>query len=61
MLQVVLVLFVPLDVHVAGIPVALFGHALGSPHGPDAEFGVAEPVWALYCFSESQSGLKLPS
>ena len=38
------VLAAALDVHVAGVPVALLGDALGGPVVPDAELGVAEPV-----------------
>jgi hypothetical protein len=43
-LQVMVVLAVALDVHVAGIPVSLLWDALGGPVVPDAELGVAEPV-----------------
>ena len=42
-LEVVLVLLVSLDVHVPGVPVAIFGRGLRAPVGPDAELGVAEP------------------
>ena len=43
-LDVIVVGGVALDVHAAGIPVALLRHALRGPVGPDAELGVAEPV-----------------
>ncbi len=46
-LQVVVVLAIALDVHVAGVPVALLGHALRGPVVPDSELGVAEPVGRL--------------
>ena len=46
------VLAVALDVHVAGIPVAGLGLALGRPVGPNAELGVAEPVWDFVTFLE---------
>ena len=36
-----------LVVHETGIPVAVFGLALRSPVGPDAEFRIAEPFGAF--------------
>ena len=47
MTQMIEVLRRALDVHVAGIPVAVHGNRLRAPVGPDAEFSVAEPVRAL--------------
>ena len=47
MLQVMLVLLAALHIHVAGVPVAGFRHALRRPVRPDAELGVAEPVRRL--------------
>jgi hypothetical protein len=44
--EVVLILFVALEVKVPRIPVAVFGGGLRAPMGPDAQFGVAEPVRA---------------
>src|SRR5205085_3254233 len=44
---VMLIEFVALDIHLAGIPVAELGHALRRPMSPDAELGVAEPVRRL--------------
>ena len=46
-LDMVLVIAAALLVHVEGVPIALFGLALGTPVGPDAEFCVAEPLGAL--------------
>jgi len=43
-LEVVLVLVGALDIHVAGIPVAVADGGLGTPVGPDAKLGVGEPV-----------------
>ena len=45
--DVVFVLPAALEVHVAGVPVSVFGLTLRPPVGPDAEFGVAEPFGAL--------------
>ena len=42
-LHVIFVLPVALDVHVAGVPVAVLGGGLRSPMRPDAELGVAIP------------------
>ncbi len=42
-LDVVVVLVGALDVHEAGVPVAVFDGGLRSPVGPDAELGVGEP------------------
>jgi hypothetical protein len=53
-LQVIVVLTVALDVHVAGVPVSLLGDALGGPVVPDAELGVAEP------FGRGAGGQRLP-
>jgi hypothetical protein len=41
--DVVVVLAGALDVHVAGVPVAVFDAGLRTPVGPDAELGVVEP------------------
>ena len=41
--DVILVLLVPLDVHIAGVPVAVLGGGLRAPMRPDAELGVAKP------------------
>ena len=46
-LEVVFIVLRALEVHLARIPVALLGHALGGPVGPDAELRVAEPVGRL--------------
>ncbi len=43
-LDVVVVIFVALDIHLAAVPVAALGRALRSPMRPDAELGVAKPV-----------------
>src|SRR5512143_417932 len=43
-LEVILVLFVPFDIHVPGIPVAVLRGRLRPPVGPDPEFGVPEPL-----------------
>ena len=43
-LHVILVLLVALDVHVAGVPVAVFDGGLRTPMRPDAELGIAIPV-----------------
>src|SRR5450631_4093433 len=43
-LQVILILLMALDVHVAGIPVAVFDCGLRSPMRPDAELRIAIPV-----------------
>src|ERR1035438_5580089 len=40
----VFVLALPFDIHVARVPVAGFGYALGSPVSPDAELRVAVPL-----------------
>ena len=45
--DMIAVLIGALDVHVAGVPVAVHGNGLRAPVGPDAEFRVAEPVGAL--------------
>ena len=47
MRQMVVILLLPLQIHVAGIPIAVFGGALRPPMGPDAELRVAEPVRRL--------------
>ena len=39
--------FLRLDIHVAGIPVALFRLALRPPMRPNAKLGVAEPLGKL--------------
>ena len=57
-LDVVVVLAAALDVHVAGVPVALLGNALGGPVGPDAELGVAEPVGRGACDERLPCGLE---
>src|SRR3954452_14246854 len=44
LLQVVLVLAVAFDVHVAGVPVAVFRRRLRAPVSPYAELRVTEPV-----------------
>ena len=44
MFQVVFVLRLGLDVHVAGVPVAVFDAGLRTPVRPHAELGVAEPL-----------------
>src|SRR5581483_10117533 len=50
---------VALDVHPAGVPVALLGDALGGPVRPHAELGVAEPVWDFVLRTEGvPCGLK---
>ena len=41
--DVVVVLAGALDVHVAGVPVAVLDAGLRAPVGPDAELGVVEP------------------
>ena len=46
-LQVVVVVLVALQVHAAGVPVALLRHALRGPVVPDAELGVAKPFGRL--------------
>src|SRR5450432_1517929 len=43
-LDVVLVLTASLNVHAAGIPIALLRHALGTPMSPDPKLGVAKPI-----------------
>ena len=45
--HVVQVLGAALDVHVAGVPIAEHGHALGAPVAPDAELHIPEPLRAL--------------
>jgi hypothetical protein len=44
----------------AGVPVSLFGHALGAPAGPNAELGVAEPVWTAVMLQGVPRRLKGP-
>src|ERR1700687_4601776 len=46
-LDVIFVLLMSLDIHIAGVPVAVFDCGLRSPMRPDAEFGVAVPVGRL--------------
>jgi len=46
-LQVILVLLIALDVHVTGVPVAVFHGGLRSPVRPDAELGITIPVGNL--------------
>ena len=43
-LDVVVVGRIALQIHPAGIPVALLGHALRRPMRPDSELGVAKPI-----------------
>ena len=38
---------IALDIHISGIPVALFGDALSGPVGPDSKLGVSIPVGGL--------------
>ena len=42
-LQVILVLRVPLNVHVARVPVAHFRNRFRSPAGPESQLGIAKP------------------
>ena len=42
--EVVQILRRAFDIHIAGIPIAIHRHALGTPVAPDAEFGVTEPI-----------------
>ena len=59
--QMVLVLWAALDVHVAGVPVALLRLALGRPMRPDAELGVPEPVGRRVVLREGfPAGLEWP-
>lgn len=46
-LDVILVLFIALDIHVAGVPVAVFDGRLWSPIRPYLEFGIAIPLGHL--------------
>jgi len=57
-LEVVLVLGVALEVHLAGVPVALLGDALRGPVGPDAELGVTEPVGRFIGAERGPGGLE---
>jgi hypothetical protein len=45
-LNVVLVLTLSLNIHVACVPIALFGHGLRTPVRPDSELRVAKPIGA---------------
>ena len=56
--EVVVVLLVALDVHLAGIPVSLAGNALRGPVVPYAELGVAEPVGGLVGVERIPCGLE---
>src|SRR5580704_2507674 len=47
MIQVILVLRLPFQIHTARVPVAVFRHALRAPVCPDAELCVLVPLW---CF-----------
>ena len=58
--QVILVVLVALLVHAAGVPVAVHGHGLRSPVGPDAELGVAEPVGTLVLLQRVHGRLERP-
>ncbi len=50
----VIVEAVALLVHLAAVPVAVFGHALRAPMRPDAELGVAEPVGVAECLADAR-------
>ena len=60
MLEVVLVVLAALLVHAAGVPVAVHGHGLRTPVGPDAELGVAEPVRTLVLLERIHRRLERP-
>src|ERR1017187_4427651 len=56
--DVILVLLAALHVHVAGIPVAVFGGRLRTPVRPDAELGIAEPFGNLVLPQRFTGGFK---
>lgn len=45
-------------VHIAGVPVAVFGLALGAPVSPEAELGVLEPFGGFVLFEGVPGGLE---
>ena len=47
MFEVILVMAAALLIDAAGVPVAIHGHGLRAPVGPDAEFAVAKPLGTL--------------
>lgn len=56
--EVVLVGGVALEIHSAGVPVALLWDALRGPVGPDAELRVAEPVGGFVGAEGGPGGLE---
>ena len=56
--EMVVIAGVALEVHAAGVPVALLGDALRGPVGPDAELCVAEPVWGFVGAERGPGGLE---
>jgi hypothetical protein len=56
--QMVLVLAAAFHVHIAGVPVAGADGGGGSPVRPDAELGIAEPLWTGVGIEGVAGGLK---
>src|SRR5882757_8550459 len=50
------VIRIAFEIHFPGVPIALLGHALGCPMGPDSKFRVSKPVGAAITLLE-----RLPS
>ncbi len=47
MFQVILIVKMALNVHIAGVPIPHFGYALRTPMRPDTQFGIPVPFWDL--------------
>ena len=63
MTEILLVPFIlrmALDIHVARVPIALLRRRLRTPVCPDAELGVAEPVWRPVLLEGVPRRLKRP-
>ena len=56
--QLIRILRVPLDIHIARIPVAVFRLALRSPMRPDAKLGVTKPIRHLILLERVPGRLK---
>src|SRR5580693_4247272 len=55
--ELIFVLAMAFDVHLAAVPVAGLGNALGAPVGPDAELGVLIPLGGFVLQQRFPGGL----
>ena len=57
MLEMIFVLARTLFIHIMRIPVSILGNTLRSPVRPDAELGIAEPLWRFKFLERTPGGL----